>query len=180
MSLRIYGNRALQTLPGLQARPTAARVREALFNILQGRIEGSRWLDLCAGVGTIGAEALCRGARSVVGIERSSQACRVITSNWSKVAESDRFQVIRGDAQGILSRAPRMERFDFIYFDPPYRSDLYQALLPWLSDWLASEGIAIVEQDRDLDLPAEIAGLIQTDERRYGKTQLSFYKRSQT
>ncbi len=178
MSLRIYGNRALQTLPGLQARPTAARVREALFNILQGEVEGSRWLDLCAGVGTIGAEALCRGARSVVGIERSSPACRVITSNWSKVAASDRFQVIRGDAKGILSRAPQMERFDFIYFDPPYGSDLYQALLPRLSNWLAPEGIAIVEQDRNLNLSAEVGGLIRTDERQYGKTQLLFYERS--
>lgn len=178
MSLRIYGNRALQSLPGLEARPTSSRVREALFNILQGQILETRWLDLCAGVGTIGAEALCRGASSVVGIERSPQACRVITANWRKVADPQRFQVLRGDAKQILSRSARMELFDFIYFDPPYGSDLYRALLPKLSEWLRAEGVVIVEHHRDLCLPQEIEGLQQTDARDYSKTQLTFYTRS--
>lgn len=179
MSLRIYGNRALQTLPGLQARPTSSRVREALFNILQGQIEGSRWLDLCAGVGTIGAEVLCRGADSVVGIERSAQACRVIAVNWGRVAAADRFRVIRGDALGILSRSQPQDPFDFIYFDPPYASDLYGKLLPLLSKRLVATGIAIVEHDLDQNLPEHSTGLQRIDRRRYGKTQLSFYERSQ-
>ncbi|HEY9736425.1 MAG TPA: RsmD family RNA methyltransferase, partial [Trichocoleus sp.] len=67
MSLRIYGNRTIKTLPGEATRPTASRVREALFNIWQGRVDGCRWLDVCAGSGAMGAEALCRGAAEVVG-----------------------------------------------------------------------------------------------------------------
>ncbi len=178
MSLRIYGNRALQTLPGLQARPTSSRVREALFNILQGQIEGSRWLDLCAGVGTIGAEVLCRGASSVVGIERSPQACQVIIANWNRVAAPDQFQVIRGDAVRSLSRSSLQDPFDFIYFDPPYESDLYGKLMPLLSGPLATTGIVIVEHDLGQNLPDYTTGLQRIDQRRYGKTQLSFYERS--
>ena len=69
--MRIYGNRQLKTVPGQRTRPTSARVREALFNILaRSRITGCRWLDLCAGNGSMGAEALCRGASKVVGIEQ--------------------------------------------------------------------------------------------------------------
>ena len=75
MAVRIYGNREIKTLPGEETRPTSARVREALFNIWQGRILGCRWLDLCAGSGAMGAEALCRGAAEVVGIEKSGAAC---------------------------------------------------------------------------------------------------------
>ncbi|MER3475705.1 MAG: 16S rRNA (guanine(966)-N(2))-methyltransferase RsmD, partial [Leptolyngbya sp. ERB_1_2] len=70
MSLRIYGNRSLKTLPGQETRPTLARVREAVFNIWQGSIEQCRWLDLCTGSGSMGAEALCRGASIVIGIEQ--------------------------------------------------------------------------------------------------------------
>ncbi|MFM6278371.1 MAG: RsmD family RNA methyltransferase, partial [Dolichospermum sp.] len=78
MSLRIYGNRLIKTLPGENTRPTSARVREALFNIWQGRITGCRWLDLCAGSGAMGAEALCREASVVIGIEQPSLACGII------------------------------------------------------------------------------------------------------
>ncbi len=84
MSLRIYGNRQLKTLPGQATRPTSARVREAVFNIWQGAIADCRWLDLCAGNGSMGAEALCRGASYVVGIELASQACAINTAKLAK------------------------------------------------------------------------------------------------
>lgn len=129
MSLRIYGNRSLKTLPGQATRPTPARVREALFNIWQGDIEGCRWLDLCTGSGAMGAEALCRGAAHVIGIEQSSQACAVIQYNWQQVAdESQHFQVLRGD---VLKRSLQLtgQQFDRIYFDPPYSSELYEPML---------------------------------------------------
>ena len=74
MAIRIYGNRPIKTLPGQATRPTPAKVREALFNSWQGRVNGSRWLDLCAGSGAMGAEALCRGASLVVGIEQAGAA----------------------------------------------------------------------------------------------------------
>ena len=97
MSIRIYGNRELKTLPGLETRPTPARVRQALFNVWQGSISGCRWLDLCSGSGAMGAEALCRDAQLVVGIERSAAAGDIIEHNWRKVAsKSQQFQLLRG------------------------------------------------------------------------------------
>ncbi|MBE9011730.1 RsmD family RNA methyltransferase, partial [Pseudanabaenaceae cyanobacterium LEGE 13415] len=89
MSLRIYGNRPIKTLPGQETRPTLARVREAVFNIWQSSIENCRWLDLCTGSGSMGAEALCRGVSTVIGIEQSAAACRIIEQNWKQVAKPD-------------------------------------------------------------------------------------------
>ena len=129
MSIRIYGNRELKTLPGLETRPTPARVRQAVFNIWQGSIAGCRWLDLCSGSGAMGAEALCRDASIVVGIERSSAACTTIDQNWLKVTgESQKFQLLRGD---VLKRLADLtgQKFDRIYFDPPYAGELYQPVL---------------------------------------------------
>ncbi|MFN9615418.1 MAG: RsmD family RNA methyltransferase, partial [Dolichospermum sp.] len=98
MSLRIYGNRLLKTLPGENTRTTRARVREALFNIWQGTITGCRWLDLCAGSGAMGAEALCREAKVVIGIEQSSLACAIIQENWQRVAKPEqKCQLLRGN-----------------------------------------------------------------------------------
>jgi 16S rRNA (guanine(966)-N(2))-methyltransferase RsmD len=127
--MRIYGNRLLKTLPGLETRPTPARVREALFNIWQGRVQGCAWLDLCTGSGAMGAEALCRGAAVVIGIEQSSNACRLIQDNWQRFAQPEQqFQVLRGD---VLQRLKSLsgQTFDLIYFDPPYASNLYLPVL---------------------------------------------------
>jgi len=129
MNLRVYGNRPLKTLPGLETRPTPARVREALFNIWQGDIEGCCWLDLCSGIGAMGAEALCRGAAQVVGIEQSARACAVVTANWKQLAQPEQtVRLIRGDVvKKIATLHP--QSFDRIYFDPPYASDLYEPVL---------------------------------------------------
>ena len=78
MALRIKGERPLKTLDGLNTRPTSSKVRAAVFNILQDRVKDAHWLDLCAGSGAMGAEALARGARSVTGVEQSAAACRII------------------------------------------------------------------------------------------------------
>ena len=103
MSLRICGNRQIKTLPGLATRPTPSRVREALFNIWQGTIADCRWLDICTGSGSMGAEALCRKAASVTGIEQSAKACAIIRENWEQVADSSQaFQILRGNATGEI------------------------------------------------------------------------------
>ena len=115
MSLRIYGNRLLKTLPGEHTRPTSARVREALFNIWQGRISGCRWLDLCAGSGSMGAEALCREASVVIGIEESSQSCAIIQENWQQVAKPDqKFQLLRGDVTQQLKKLSGQNLTEYI------------------------------------------------------------------
>jgi 16S rRNA (guanine966-N2)-methyltransferase len=177
MSLRIYGNRLIKTLPGQDTRPTLAKVREAVFNIWQGTIAGCHWLDLCAGSGSMGAEALCRGAAVAVAIEQSSRACAVIEQNWKQVVtEEQQFQVMRGD---VLKRLEGLigQKFDRIYFDPPYASDLYplvlEAIVPLML--LSTDGEMAVEQDPNRDR-IEVEGLEICREKRYGNTALTFYR----
>lgn len=177
MSLRIYGNRALKTLPGQATRPTPARVREALFNIWQGTVEGCRWLDLCAGSGAMGAEALCRGAHTVVGIEQSGQACRIIRDNWQRVvSEGQSFELLRGDVLQQLVRL-RKQTFDRVYFDPPYGAGLYDEVLKRIVDLdlLETTGEIAVEHQPSLWQPQDIAGLEILKQKRYGTTHLIFY-----
>lgn len=176
--MRIYGNRQLKTLSGRLTRPTTARVREALFNIWQGTIANCRWLDLCAGNGSMGAEALCRGAKLAIGIERSGQACRVIEQNWQQLADSEQtFQVIRGD---VVTSLPTLQgqQFDRIYFDPPYDSELYLSVLEAISRYqlLDLKGEIAVEHNPKLWQAKEISGLEICREKRYGNTALTFYQ----
>ncbi len=177
MGLRIYGNRSLKTLPGKATRPTPARVREALFNIWQGKIEGCRWLDLCAGSGAMGAEALCRGAAFVVGIEQSSRACAVIQQNWQQVAQPEQsFQLLRGHLLRHLRRLDG-QQFDRIYFDPPYDSNLYQPALAAIAthNLLAPAGELAVEHDPSRWTAIPVSGIDRCREKGYGKTTLTFY-----
>jgi 16S rRNA (guanine966-N2)-methyltransferase len=178
MSLRIHGNRLLKTLPGQATRPTPGRVREALFNIWQGQIEGCRWLDLCTGSGAMGAEALCRGAARVVGIEQSSQACEVIRQNWRQVARPhQQFEIIRGD----VARLERLagQSFDRLYFDPPYASELYEPVLEAIAQHglLGAGGEVAVEHSPGRQLP-NVNRLSLYRLKVYGNTAIGFYRRS--
>ena len=181
MSIRIYGNRELKTLPGWETRPTPAKVRQALFNVWQGSIRGCRWLDLCSGSGAMGAEALCREAQIVIGIERSSAACDIIEQNWKKVASaSQNFQLLRGD---IITRIGELAgtQFDRIYFDPPYAGGLYQPVLAAIDRYqlLAPMGEIAVEHSPDSKistLPIGLPTLKLCRDKTYGNTSISFYQ----
>jgi 16S rRNA (guanine966-N2)-methyltransferase len=197
MSLRIYGNRSLKTVPGLTTRPTAARVREAVFNIWQGEIEGCRWLDLCAGSGTMGAEALCRGAVEAIAIEQSTKACAVIEHNWQQVVQPGQsFRVIQGDVVQRLATLAG-QAFDRIYFDPPYASGLYPPVIMAIAQHhlLAPDGEMAIEHGASpsqrrsgrvtgpdpADPSVAIANLISTipmleicRQKQYGNTGLTF------
>ncbi len=187
MSLRIYGNRLIKTLAGQDTRPTPARVREALFNIWQGKIAGCRWLDLCAGSGAMGAEALCRGASLVIGIEQSPRACAVIQANWERVATADqRFHVLRGAV--VKQLKPLVGRsFALIYFDPPYASQLYQPVLTAIDHYhlLTPTAELAVEHRRQPRRPDQLVNhsdwqcppaLQLCRQKNYGGTALSFYQ----
>jgi 16S rRNA (guanine(966)-N(2))-methyltransferase RsmD len=176
--MRIYGNRLLKTLPGQQTRPTTGKVRMAVFNIWRGGIEGSSWLDLCAGNGTMGAEALCRGAKTVIGIEQSGKACAIIRDNWQRVAQPDQaWQVLRGSVVKQLSTLAG-QRFDWIYFDPPYASDLYEPVLQMVADLnlLETGGEMAVEYDaQQWNAPSQVGNLQLTRQKKYGLSHLAFY-----
>jgi 16S rRNA (guanine966-N2)-methyltransferase len=185
MSLRIYGNRQLKTLSGPATRPTPARVREALFNIWQGKIGGARWLDLCAGSGAMGAEALCRGAGSAIAIDQSAAACRIIQQNWQQVAQPEQWiKVIRGDVVRKLATL-RGQCFDRIYFDPPYASPLYLPVLEAIAtlDLLDTNGQLAAEHDPQNELPPTIGTsnhqIAIARQKRYGNTALTFYSAKQ-
>jgi 16S rRNA (guanine(966)-N(2))-methyltransferase RsmD len=176
MSLRIYGNRLLKTLPGQETRPTSAKVRQAIFNIWQGEINGCRWLDLCAGSGSMGAEALCRGANLVIGIEKSSRACAIIRQNWQQVANNEqKFHILRGD---ILQQLKKLsgQKFDKIYFDPPYASELYQSVLEAIaqSHLLDHNGEIAIEHSPNFQPPIIPKWQINR-QKTYGNTALTFY-----
>lgn len=175
--MRIYGNREIKTLSGQLTRPTLAKVRQALFNIWQGEIEGCRWLDLCAGSGSMGGEALCRGAKETVAIEQNSQACRIIRENWTKLVQDHQsFRILKGN---IITRLSHLsgETFDKIYFDPPYESQLYEPVLKTITTYhlLDNNGEIAVEHDPKLWQAKEIENLVICRQKTYSNTQLTFY-----
>lgn len=185
MGLRVYGNRPLKTLPGQATRPTPARVREAVFNIWQGAIADCRWLDLCSGIGAMGAEALGRGAAQVVGIEQSGRACAVILDNWQRIATpTQTIRVLRGD---VVQKLPTLagEAFDRIYFDPPYASELYAPVLQAIAHHhlLAPQGELAMEHApqrwtaatwEQLLAPAQPLTAYRT--KVYGNTAITFFR----
>ncbi len=181
MSIRIYGNRELKTLPGLETRPTPAKVRQALFNVWQGSIVDCRWLDLCSGSGAMGAEALCRGAKSVVGIEQAATACNIIQQNWDKVVgTAQTFRLLRGDVVKQLALLAG-QQFDRIYFDPPYAGKLYDPVLKSIEQFelLAPSGELAVEHSPDPNistLPDSLETLELSRSKTYGNTAISFYQ----
>ncbi|UFP94109.1 16S rRNA (guanine(966)-N(2))-methyltransferase RsmD [Gloeobacter morelensis] len=178
MSLRIYGNRLLRTPGGLDTRPTLGRVRTAVFGRWHGRVEGCRWLDLCAGAGTMGAEALARGAAEAVGIEQAAGVARIAAANWDKIAPG-RGTVYKTDALTGIARLGRQGRvFDLIYFDPPYRGELYLPVLEAVGArrLLEAGGELAAEHSEALpDLPEVTGSLVRLDRRVYGGTVVSYY-----
>lgn len=176
MSLRVYGDRLLKTLPGLETRPTPSRVREALFNIWQGRIEECRWLDLCTGSGAMAAEALLRGATSVVGIEQAGAACKLIKQNLQNLIKpTQAFSIHQGDVLKIIPKL-QLQKFDLVYFDPPYQSDWYELVIAALPPLLEDGATVAVEHDRGRILADAIGELVVVDRRKYGQTAIAFYE----
>ncbi len=179
MSIRIHGNREIKTLAGLECRPTPVRVRQALFNIWQGKIQGCRWLDLCTGSGAMAAEALCRGATVVLGIEESKSASELIRENCQKLVKGDnQFRLINGRVQKFLPTLAG-QQFDRIYCDPPYQGNLYQRVLQAIEEHqlLAPGGEIAFEHGSDRDLISELTtqylGICQ--HKKYGGVALTFY-----
>ena len=181
IGMRIYGNRQLKTLPGRNIRPTPARVREALFNIWREEITDCRWLDICAGNGSMGAEALCRGASVAVGLELMGRACAIVRENWQQVRRSPQeFQIVRGDVRQTLKRLAGRQ-FDRIYFDPPYQSELYDPVLEILSrgELLAESGEMAIEYNPKFWTPNAISPFEIVRQKTYGNTTLAFFRHAE-
>ena len=169
----IYGGRTLKTPPGAATRPTSDRVREALFSILGARVEGARVLDLFAGSGALGIEALSRGARDATFVDAAPAAIRALEANLQALGIAA--DVHRGDAVRFVSAASaRGAQYDLVFLDPPYRQAerLARSLSEALPAVLAPGAVAVAESDRRaplvLDLPLD-------DERRYGDTLIRIH-----
>lgn len=173
----------LQSLPGRGTRPTADRVRESLFNILARDVPDARVLDLFAGTGALGIEALSRGAVSAHFVEQSPKAASVLRANVKHTRFEDAAYIIVGDVFRVLPRlADGGTRFNLVFIDPPYGAGVAShsvqavAALPLL----ASDGLVVVEHSLEEDMPERIENLTQIRSVRYGRTVLTFYGPSET
>jgi 16S rRNA (guanine966-N2)-methyltransferase len=175
--------RRLKAAAGGSTRPTGARVRQSLFDILAPLIPGCRFLDAFAGYGGVGLEALSRGAAKVVLVDRASAAVEAAKENGRALAQAGgEVQVFRQDARTALGAfADQGVEFDVIYLDPPYDSDLYEPLLVLLGGEgspLAGEGVVVAEHFHKRPLPETIGALERTRQKRVGDHCLSFYRRT--
>ncbi|HNT33872.1 MAG TPA: 16S rRNA (guanine(966)-N(2))-methyltransferase RsmD [bacterium] len=186
MSLRIiagqFKGRKLFSPKGEEVRPTAAVVREALFSILGYEIEGARVLDLFAGTGSIGFEALSRGAQRVTFVERLPDARNAILKTAEHLGVTNQIEVIDANAAGkIRHRIDQEVQFDLVFIDPPYGHERPAKILGRIiSEGLLAEGAFVVyEQQRNEVQARPVEGLVHVDERRYGRTVLTFFTRSE-
>jgi 16S rRNA (guanine966-N2)-methyltransferase len=181
-----YRSRILKSLKGLALRPTSDRLRETLFNVLGPNVSGARFLDLFAGTGAIGIEALSRGATQVVFIENHAPAAALIRRNLDSLGVRSGFTVLAADAlRGLEKLASRLKHagagFNYVFLDPPYAAaEDYARVLRFLgsADLLAPGGIVVAEHRRSFDLPEEAGALRRVRILRQGDAALSFYRSS--
>lgn len=168
----------LKTVKGNTTRPTSDRVKESLFNIISARIPDANVLDLFAGTGNLGIEALSRGAGSAVFIDKSAECYSVINENLLHTKLHERAAVFTGEVEHVLGRIAREGRkFDIVFLDPPYNKNFIQETLKIIvnSDIMNQNGIVIAERDVDDILPEEVGRLKLIRDQKYGDTVLSFY-----
>lgn len=168
----------LRTPKGRITRPTTDRVREALFNILGSRVIDSIFLDLFAGSGAVGLEALSRGAKKAVFIENNKLALKCLNSNLMSTNFKAKGLVIAADARRALEYLKKRDIFfDLVYVDPPYSKGWGDVILPSVNDLLLPYGLIIMETSVK-EKPSEINGIKMFSKRVYGDTALSFYKKA--
>lgn len=180
--LRVIGGTAkghsLQLVPGSGTRPIGDRVKEALFNILGPAVLGASWLDLFAGTGSVGIEALSRGAVRVVFLENDRLAVRTIRENLKKTRLEEGARVLHADAFSYL-QSQSGDRFEYVFVAPPQYEGLWVKALEVIDarpEILQPDGWVIVQIDPLEQADLELENLLRFDERTYGNTKLLFYE----
>lgn len=167
----------LKTPNGMATRPTADRVKEALFNIIQFDVPTARVLDLFGGTGQLGIEALSREAKSAVFVDEREDACRLIKENLKRTKLEQFARVIRSDYMAYLKTC--RDKFDIIILDPPYAEVFLENSLKMITeiDILQSGGIIVAERPVEKELPFEFEGYTRSRDYKYGKTLLTIYRK---
>lgn len=171
-----FKGRNLKSPPSMQVRPTSDRLRETLFNVIAARLPDSRFLDLCAGSGAVGIEALSRGAAHATFVDRSRRSCQLIEANLElcRVPEEQR-DIYCAEASEFLKQN-QANPWDLIYFDPPYKDDYLPTLRILGSSKLVNDGgLLICEHHHKTELPETIGTLSRTRVLKQGDSSLSFY-----
>jgi 16S rRNA (guanine(966)-N(2))-methyltransferase RsmD len=174
----------------MQVRPTSDRLRETLFNVIASRIEGTRFLDLCAGSGAIGIEALSRGAAHVTFVDRSRKMCGLVEANLDLVRiPEDATEVVQSEAEEFLRKPlarrgraglhAAVEPWDLVYFDPPYATE-YLGVLKLFGEQtenlLTPDSLVVVEHHHKKDLPGQVGNIERQRILKQGDSSLSFYE----
>jgi 16S rRNA (guanine966-N2)-methyltransferase len=171
--------RRLKLVPGDVTRPISDRVKEALFNILQPDIPGCSFWDLFGGTGSVGIEALSRGADFVRIVDQNKQAIKTIHENLSITGLGEKAEVLQADTFALLRRSPDRQ-FDYVYVAPPQYHGLWTKALELLDSspgWLVEDGWVIVQIDPKEYEKLELTNYSEFDHRNYGRTRLVFYER---
>ena len=175
-----HRSRPLESMRGMDVRPTSDRLRETLFNVLAPGLPNSVWLDVFAGTGAVGIEALSRGARMVYFVEALNKAAELIRRNLQSLGISEGFEVQERDAaQALRLLDSQAVECDFCFLDPPYKlQDAYEQTLGFLSQsqLLKPESIVTAEHDKHFDPGAKFGALERYRELRQGDAVLSFYR----
>lgn len=165
--------RKLETLEGLDIRPTTDMVKEAIFSSIQFDLFDSEVLDLFAGTGQLGIEAISRGARSAVFVDNSRRSLDIVRKNLEITNFTSKSTIINMNGFDFASTTDK--KFDFIFLDPPYNQGILTKILPVLSDKLSLHGRIICEYEKNLQLPEKIDGLRLKKTQKYGKIKVSMY-----
>ena len=170
--------RRLKELPGMDTRPTTDQVKESIFNIIQFDIEGRKVLDLFAGTGQMGIEALSRGAAHATFVDVAPAAAKIVRENVELTRFTDVSRVMQTDWRAFLSSC--REKFDVIFLDPPYHTDMLENAMQTIAaiDILSEHGIMICESPLDKVLPELAAPYEKGKEYRYGKIKVTLYRRT--
>ena len=181
MSLRVIAGTArgkkLLSVPGDTTRPVMDRVKEALFNILQGDVIDSKWWDLFGGTGAIGIEALSRGAAYVRFSDLNREPVETILKNIANCRFTNQTEVRKGDAFSMLAAQPD-KQFEYIYIAPPQYKEMWVQALKLIDDhmgWLTDDGTVIVQIDPTEYEEMDLKNLVEGEQRKYGSTLLIFY-----
>ena len=167
----------LKTPDGMLTRPTADRVKEALFSIINFDIPGATVLDLFGGTGQLGIEAISRGAASAVFVDSREESCKIIRENLRRTRLEDQGRVVRSDYLDYLRRTK--EKFNIILLDPPYAEVFLENALNCITeiDILQTGGIIVTERPLGKELPCAFLGYTRSKDYKYGKTVLTLYRK---